>query len=332
MLLYYDHYGRDARSGFCFFGAKWPREIDPDINNRKGAGLLWNLFINIYGDHGYNPGAPESIFCLRGCFGPGTMVYGIADVKQDASGRYGTSVDFAVVLPQNEQEKQLELNPSPLIQELRTRHQPGSTREYRGDTMPRCKISTSAPRNYVNLAAELGWSSKKLLLVSSHPERDTLVYAMAMYSLLPVERRRNFSFLSYAVNWSTLYQMEGFDLIGVTESPDVMGNLSAMEQMGEEISYICPDRGVTHFPREGRDAGRGYLKRIYPLLLHDGQLDLPRDCGAWLHGSEFGLRCAGLFSTEQEALGLMLRAAASSKSRYYPLEQEKASISAAVFQ
>ena len=29
---------------------------------------------------------------------------------------------------------------------------------------------------------------------------------------------------------------------------------------------------------------------------------------------------------------LMLRAAASSKSRYYPLEQEKASISAAVFQ
>lgn len=332
MLLYYDHYGRDPRAGFCFFGAKWPQGIDPDINNRRGAGLLWNLFTNIYGDQGYNPGAPESIFCLRGCFGLGSMVYGIADVRQDSAGRYGTSVDFAVALPQHDQERTLELDPAQMLKELRVRHQPGYSKEYQGATMPRSRVLTAAPQTYVRLATEMAWNHKKMLLVSARPEQDTATYAQAMYAILPVQRRRSFSFVSYAVNWSTLYQMEGFDLIGVSDTPEVMGNLSAMEQMGEQINYLNPDRGVLHLARDTRDGGTAYLKRIYPLLLRDGQLDLARACGDWLGTSEYALRCAGLSNNEQMALGLMLRAAVSGRTRYFPLEQEKAAMAGAVFQ
>lgn len=332
MLLYYDHYGRDPRAGFCFFGSKWPRGIDPDINNRKGAGLLWNLFTNIYGDQGYNPGAPESIFCLRGCFGPGSMVYGVADVRQDSAGRYGTSVDFAVAMPQTEQEYSVELDPDQMLRELQYRHQPGYTREYAAGNLPQSRVSRSAAQNYVYLANELGWSHKKVLLISRSPEREALTYARAMYSILPVQRRRTFSFVSYAVNWSTLYQMEGFDLIGVSDTPEVMGNLSSMEQMGEQVNYVIPERNVLHMGRSTRDAGVDYLRRVYPLLLRDGQLDLAKECGDWLGSSEYALRCAGLSNNEQMALGLMLRAAVSGKTRYYPLEQEKASMAAAVFQ
>lgn len=332
MLLYYERYERSnlpGVEGFRFVGGRWPGGISPDMEDPKGAGFLWSLISSIYGDRSADLTLPESRFFLRGCFGAlNATVAGIASVCRDAQGRIGTCANLVLCLPQSEQEARMELEPEFLFQELGRPHQPGTQAARSPEQLRRCRVGASVPRKeYMPLVRPMVCSSCKMVIFDAEPENRLARYAMEICAMLPVARRRRFSFLTYATNWSELYEREVFDFLGAKSSPENQQRIRAMEQTsGSRVFFMDWVQQNSHLPGLSREPGAAYLQRIYPILLRNGEQDLPAACGQWFARSEFakGLRLQG--RSLADAAGLMLRAAKSSRKSYYPLREEKAEV------
>lgn len=337
MLFYFDRYERSNRpgeEGFCFLGGRWPQGISADINDPKGVGRLWHLVSHIYGDQCTDTAQPESRFFLRGCFGQlNATVAGRALVQRDAQGRLGTAASLVVCLPQTPQEARMELEPEFLFRELAQPRQYGSQFSVPTESLRCCAPFKAMPaQGYLQVARRLAWNAQSVVLFEADPARTAQRTAMYCASLLPVENRLRFSFLTYTPNWSDFYEQGELDFIGAVSAPANQPRMLAMEQMhGAKVLYLDTMQGRSQLPGIPKEPGAGYLQRIYPMLLQNREQDLPAACGAWFRSSEIICRENPFLSeTLTNAAGLMLRAGRSGRRHYLPLAEEKAVVSSAL--
>ena len=325
MLIYYDHYGR--RDGFCFFGNNWPDGIRVDNADLQGTGYLWNIFTNLYGDLGANLSAPKSCFVLRDCFGPlHATVYGVAGVGQDGR-RSVTYVDFAVRIPQNQEEEKTDFDPTDLLRELQVPHVPGTCVQ-----APPSPVWQPLPpdEEVMQLGRELAWQPLSVIWAGDNAAGSVPELARNLYNVLPSARRHSFSFVSYCANWSALCRIGGVDLIGTDQTRETLDTVVMMQNTGANVAYLQQGSWQLRLPPAQIGAAVSYLRRIYPQLVWDKALDQPAQSARWLQESPFASDQNTPSFVEAMALGFILRAAAGGNQQYYPLTEEKRQLAAVI--
>lgn len=329
MLVYYNRYGR--RDGFCFFSSQWPEGIDPDPMELQGAGYLWTIFPNLFGDHGVSLSAPSSQFILRDCFGPlHATVSGIASVKMDGR-RSVTQVDFVVRIPRNAQELLDDPDPDALLKEVQQmvsrQVQPGFQCEAPGP-LPQLDHRQVPGQAAQRICRELAWRDAAAVAVGPTAGAALAAMKRELYLALPSDRRRRFSVITYCANWKPVYDLGGVDLIGTSMPEETFRQDRQFHQLGQPLFFWEETSGRIHSPASLQDdPGLPYLYRLYPSLVREGSLDLPADSLELVRGLDFFKACTGLTPVSAQAFSLMVRASRSRNGGpFLPTREEKRAV------
>lgn len=335
MLFYYDCYARREQygaEGFAFLGDRWPQGISTDMSDLRGVGMLWQLISNVFGDHGTQTGSTHSRFFLRDCFGDcHATVAGIVTLRKDRQGRIGTRADFVVCLPVSPQELTLELDPDVLFRDLQNAHAPGSQANYRADTLCRPRQAVrNAPKALLDAAFRQSFLAPGPLILPTASEEEAYQTAVWFGAMRPAGQRRRFSFLTWAVDWRRLCELP-LSLIAVAPAPMLSMQIADFaRQFGYALySVEGADKDPAPLPGNAAPDGLAYLKRIYPTLLQNGDIDLPEQCADWAQQALLP-DDPKLARPAAMAFGLMLQAARAEKYAYYPLAEEKAALGSAL--
>lgn len=327
MLFYYDCYAR-GDTGYGFAGRRWPQGIDPERNNEKGLGLIWNICTNVYGDNALAEQRRESRFLIRGLFGGLVTVAGIAGPEFDSHGRIGTHVDLVFCLPQTENERMAELDPQRLFELIGRKNAPGTQQ-----SMPAAQWcvtrDSAAPAEWAPLLYAMAFSRARLLVFNASDPNMVTQAAMQICAALPAPRRLQFSFITYAVDLMRI-QDAGLSVTPVSQPADCQREIGRLEQQGRGVwAGLDLHSGACCCTRWQPAAGESYLRRVYPMLVKRGRQSLPDRCGNWFLQTAAD-QCTELQSVTAIAAGMMLQAARGEAKELLPTEQEKQEVSDAV--